>query len=135
MNSILCFFLLKWLQKDHPSKDQQIHYQCHRNSSPVDLLILKYIRRVRSWKNYHHIIIQKMNNYRNPDILGFHISICHKNPQWNTGNKLACQSRQPHIRRSVIEEVYWQMPYSPHTQPKRITPPFSPNSFWRRGWR
>lgn len=32
-------------------------------------------------KNYHHIIIQKMNNYRDPDILGFHISICHKNPQ------------------------------------------------------
>ena len=44
----LCFFLLKWLQKDHPSKDQQIHYQCNRNISPVDLLILKYIRRVRS---------------------------------------------------------------------------------------
>lgn len=44
----IMLFLLKWLQKDHPSKDQQIHYQCNRNISPVDLLILKYIRRVRS---------------------------------------------------------------------------------------
>ena len=118
MNLLLFFFLLKWLQKYHPAKEQQINYQCHRNISPVDLLILNYIRRVRSWKNYHHAIIQKMNNYRNPDILSFHISICHKKPQWNTGNKLACQSRQPHIRRSIIEEVYRQMPYSPHTTQK-----------------
>ena len=59
-----------------------------------------------------NIVVYKMQDHRNPDVIGFHVGEGQKDTDCNTSDKLSCETLESGVR-CIIKQIQRQVPQSP----------------------
>lgn len=74
--------------KQEDTKDQAVHHQSGKKLAPCDRLVFKHFGSIVVGNDGNQIIVHKMQHYRNPDIVRFHIGIRKKDTKRNASDLL-----------------------------------------------